>query len=50
MRSGPQISNPPPPLVRSTVPLGIHTDISTSPLISAAPQDMVLFRIVTTFY
>ena len=37
-------------LVVKWVPLGIHTEISFSPLISAAPLNAALIRIVTIFY
>ena len=38
-----------PPLI-SASPLGIHIEISTSPLISATPLNVALIRIVTIFY
>ena len=34
----------------NAIPLGIHIEISASPLISAAPLNTVLIRIVTIFY
>ena len=37
------------PLIRAT-PLDIHIQISASPLISAAPLNTALIKIVTIFY
>ena len=37
------------PLISAT-PLGIHVEISASPLICATPLNAVLIRIVTIFY
>ena len=37
------------PLI-SAAPLGIQTEISTAPLISAAPLNAALIRIVSIFY
>ena len=34
----------------STMPLGIHIEISASPLINAAPLNTGLIRIATKFY
>ena len=42
-------SNKRRPLI-SASPLGIHIEISTSPLISATPLNVALIRIVTIFY
>ena len=42
-------SNKRRPLINAS-PLGIHIEISTSPLISATPLNVVLIRIVTIFH